>query len=429
MGLSLVRCPLCDRRYNVTGIPPGTKVLCTSCRAILTVPGNRFVAQAPFWARLVPRSGPAQAVCALLGGLLLATGSFFIMREAQSPGAAPVSPRDMGASPIVSPSPDPTRDGFLANVTIQKDLPPEKYTYSYPKLGEESPFFLVGEKNLDVNLPLVLHSFEATLPKLAEAFKVEFGEPLGLPKIQPGTLLIVVYTRRETYEAWWRQAFANPPLRPVSGVYSYLERRVSLLYDRSLEQIEAGRTREVLLHEAIHEIIDYYARQQKESARPGAWWFQEGMGTYFEGFIKTAGGIKLDPEHGSSRLPMARELLAPTPAGQESRYRPLASLLTWNVDDIWKDWLGKSGTADNSAKMQKLEYAYAESWALVHFLCHASNGLYRPFFLEYFRSELNGRGGWHEFRRLLEKSHPDLDLTQLENLFKDYILNDLAKQD
>jgi hypothetical protein len=362
-----------------------------------------------------------------LGGLLLATGSFFILREAQAPVSAPSSTRDTAASPNVSsPAPDPARDDGLASIFSQKEFPDEKYT----RLPErrDSPFVLIGEKNPDLILPLVLSSFESALPKLAEAFRVEFGEPLGLDPIPWKTLPIVIYTRRETYEAWWRRAFANPPLRQVSGVFSYLERRVSLFYDRSIEQTDAGRTREVLLHEAIHQIIDYYTRIQKNSGRPGAWWFQEGMGTYFEGFSKGSGEVRPDHAHGSSRLPMARELVSPLP-GQESRFVPLAALLTWNVDDTWKTWLIKSGSTENPAQVLKLEYAYAQSWALVHFLCHASDGLYRPFFLDYFRSELNGRGGWDEFRRLLEKRHPELDLARLESLFKDYILNDLAKQD
>jgi len=425
VGLSLVRCPLCDRRYNVTGIPPGTKVLCTSCRAILTVPGNRFVARAPFWARLVPRSGPGQAVCALLGGLLLATGSFFILREAQAPAALP-PPRVDGTGIAAIPSSDPDRETPLAIYQVRKELPEDKYTMLPTR--KDSPFVLFGEKTPDVLLPVVLSSFEGTLPKLAEAFRTEFGEPLGLDPIPYGTLPIVVYTRRETYEAWWREVFANPPLRPVSGVFSYVKRRVSLFYDRSLEQLDAGRTREVLLHEAIHEIIDYYTRKQKSSDRPGAWWFQEGMGTYFESFSRAQGGFHSDGAHESSRLPMARELVRPIP-GQESRFVPLRQLLTWNVDDIWNEWLKKSESPENPAQMQKLEYAYAQSWAFVHFLCHASDGLYRPFFLDYFRTELTGRGGWDEFRRLLEKRHPELDLNRLENLFKDYILNDLSKQD
>ena len=38
MSLRLVRCPYCGKRFNISGINPGTRLKCGWCTAILTVP-------------------------------------------------------------------------------------------------------------------------------------------------------------------------------------------------------------------------------------------------------------------------------------------------------------------------------------------------------------------------------------------------------
>ena len=40
MSHLLVRCPFCTKRFNITGISPGTRLRCGGCQAVLTVPGS-----------------------------------------------------------------------------------------------------------------------------------------------------------------------------------------------------------------------------------------------------------------------------------------------------------------------------------------------------------------------------------------------------
>jgi hypothetical protein len=106
---------------------------------------------------------------------------------------------------------------------------------------------------------------------------------------------------------------------------------------------------------------------------------------------------------------------------RSAEYVDLRKLMVWDVEAIWTEWLALGTEQDRELQLKKLQCAYAESWALVHFLCHADEGKFRPLFLDYFQSELQGQGGWDEFTRLLNRHHPTLDLLQLQVQFKDYI--------
>ncbi len=417
MGLSLVRCPFCDRRYNVTGIPPGTKVLCTSCRTVLTVPGNRFVAPPPFWHRFVPRSGLAQSASAILGGLVLAAVCFVALKEAQSPPAVTTLRPDLNSPVAKTPqpaSPDKTLL-FTEDMLAEFHENPRFEVYASPEL---KPFVLVGEKDPRANLSSIFRKFEDLLPKLYRTFMKEFGDTLKLERIETHELPIVFYTKRKSYDAWWKSVYKTQPISEVFGVFSYLRRRVSLFYDISLENDDAGRSREVLLHEAIHQLVDHYTRRKKESNQPGAWWFQEGLGNYFEGYYATEGELTLTPGKVTSRLPLAREIVTT----RSSEFTPLKKLIVLDVEAIWTDYLAKGNERERDGQVRWLQCAYAESWALVHFFCHAENGKYRTFFVAYFESELKGKGGWDEFDRLLNQHHPEIkDLTELEEQFKEYV--------
>jgi hypothetical protein len=286
--------------------------------------------------------------------------------------------------------------------------------YTSPEL---KPFVLVGEKDEKTNLPEIFAKFEELLPKLYRTFMKEFGDSLKLGRIETSELPIVFYTQRKSYDDWWRGVYHKPPIPEVYGVFSNMERRVSLYYDLTLDGIDGGRTREVLLHEAIHQLVDHYTRRLKKADRLGAWWFQEGLGNYFEGYYATDDQLVLTPGKTTSRLPLARELLT----NRSDDYVDLKFLITWDVEAIWTEWLALGSEQGREQQLRKLQCAYAESWALVHFLCHAEDGKYRPLFLDYFESELRGQGGMDEFYRLLNRHHPGLELNELQEQFKDYI--------
>lgn len=403
MGLSVVRCPFCDHRYNVTGIPSGTKVLCTSCKSVLTVPRSRFIASVPLWRRLVPQGHLGQGAAALLGGLLLAVGTYLAvhsLREGPAPGHNP--------TPMPAPAPPP---GLWATLPpdLQQEFDPARF---YLHRVPSSPFVLIGEKHPQVNLPVIFEYYGELLPKLYERFHKDFGDPLGLKPIN-GDLYMVLYTDRKSFEAWWNRAYNEPPPAQVPGAYSYVERRVGLFHDRQRTN-SSVTSKEVLLHEAIHQIVHHYYSQRVHGDRPQPWWFQEGLAAYFEGFRKNSrGDIIPDPSKTTSRLPAVKELLA-----EGGEFIPLQKLMGWHVDDIWKNWLSQGSAHEKEAQVQKLQYAYAESWALVHFLRHGEEQRFRSLFMDYLRLEMEGKGSRDAFAELLRAR--GLELHEFEARFKDY---------
>ncbi len=410
MGLSVVRCPLCDRRYNVTGIPSGTKVLCTSCKAVLTVPASRYVPAPPGWRRFLPDSGAGQIAAALAAGLVLALGGYFALR----PGPAATEPSPEPSVVRRDPKPEPSkpeRSGPWATLPpdMQGEFDPETYF-----IRKVDPFVLIGEKHPQVNLPVIFEYYAELLPKLYETFHREFGEPLGLKPLR-GELYMVLYTERASFEGWWKRAYSEPPPAQVPGAYSYLERRVGLFHDRARHG-GSVTSKEVLLHEAIHQIVHHFYLQRVHGDRPQPWWFQEGLAAYFEGFRQDARGeIIPDPSKPTSRLPAVKELVS----GGGGEFIPLQKLMGWHVDDIWKDWLSQGSAREKDSQVQKLQYAYAESWALVHFLRHGEEGRYRQLFNDYFRLEMEGKGSRDAFADLL-RARTGLEIAQLEERFKDY---------
>ena len=293
---------------------------------------------------------------------------------------------------------------------------PRFQIYSSPQL---TPFILVGEKNAKADLPVIFSKYENLLPKLYRTFMKEFGDRLDLEWIDLAELPIVFYTKRETYDDWWKKVYGTSAIQDVQGVFSFTERRVSIFYDLERERLDSGRSDEVLLHEAIHQLMDHYTRRRKKTDKLGAWWFQEGLGSYFESFYLNSGDLTLTPGKTNSRQPLARELVA-KPENQ-SGYVALRPLMAWTADAIWTDWFDIGTDAQRQGQLRKLQCAYAESWALVTFLCQGNDGKYREFFVDYFKSELEGKGGKTEFERLLSIHHPGLELETLEMQFKEYL--------
>ncbi|MBI4565380.1 MAG: hypothetical protein HY716_11865 [Planctomycetes bacterium] len=408
MRLSVVRCPFCDRRYNVTGIPSGTRVLCTSCQSVLTVPRSTLSASGSLWRRWIPQSAAAQVAFALVGGLFLAWGGYLAVRGPQEPRREGEAVVALPKVPITGAS--VSEPGHNIWLRIPPDLhDTEKFERRWAK-----PFLLVGEKHPQVFLSAVFDKYAELLEKLYHTFMKEFGESLRLENID-AILTIVLYTRKESYEAWWKDAFGRSPGR-VPGVYSYDQQRVGLHYDRELNT-GSITSKETLFHEAIHMIVHHYYQKRVNEDRPQPWWFQEGLGGYFEGIRQTPRGeIVPDPKVTTSRLVALKDLERTWWAN----FIPLQKLMSWTVEDIWKGWHNGLPELEEARLMAQLQNGYAESWALVHFLCQGEGGLYREFFHEYFKLELSGQGSKDSFVELLRKKHR-MELSDLEEKFKDYV--------
>jgi hypothetical protein len=241
MMAAIVRCPFCDRRYNVTGIPAGTKVLCTSCGATLAVPS-------------MPRAGRVRPwIGAGLGALALAVA---------------LAARTQDARP--EPAIEPPRADAPATARTRADelrlLASARFRFCQ-RAG--SGFLLAGEIRPGVDLEPLFADFHDALAGLVARFESETG--LGPPD---DPLVIVIFTYPASFDAFRRERGVQPD---ACGFYETSTRRAALLYEGG------GPPVATLLHEATHQLLDHHARGGALSR-----WFQEGTASVFESFRRTA---------------------------------------------------------------------------------------------------------------------------------------------
>lgn len=413
MAMSIVRCPFCDRRYNVTGIPSGTKVLCTSCRATLTVPAARPPFRPAWWRRFVPESASAQITVGLIAGLVAATAAYLVIRSRPMPSADAAVAQDRN-DPAQPAHRRPREFSGYVHSGLPREEQVRQFTHGiYREFGanrfniderRDSQFVIAGEVHPKVTLSVMFDEFQGALNGLQERFRLEFGRPLQLR--EPSEILpMVVFTSRESFDDYLRGE-NNAPLPPeVPGVYEYSKQRVVFLYGRN------GYPIEVLLHEATHQLFHYHFRQRANRDARQSWWFQEGMATYFEQFVRKPTRVEVDPSLPSSRLPMLRD------AAKRSELKPLYQLMGLELDEIWRHSIGRDPSAQ---QMRSTQLYYAQAWALVHYLRHGAGGKYRAFFDEYVKRELEGRGSKAEFEKLLLERF-GIQLQHLERELLEYI--------
>jgi hypothetical protein len=411
MAMSVIRCPFCDRRYNVTGIPPGTKVLCTSCRATLTVPFRRPTVP-PLWRRWLPDSASAQVALGMVGGLVLATSAWLGLRPGSAalpvgevPREAPAVverqiPRRTEAPPFFMST---SREDQIRRFTgaIYREFGPDRFKFDH---RSSSPFILAGELTPGVTTPqlsLMFGQFQEALESLEQRFRQEFAEPIGLGLIDE-VLPVVIFTSRESFGDYMRKG-NNPPPSDVWGLYESAKLRAVFLHDGNSE----GYRIDVVLHEAAHQLVHYYVRREAGQEHGQSWWFQEGMGTYFEQFVRSqTGRVVVDPALVSLRLPTLRDAI------KRGELPDLNVLMGMSLDDIWVNCRAPSATLEEQERKRRFtQQCYAESWALVQYLRHGAGGKYRKFFDDYFLLELRGQGGKDAFIRLLDRfgmEHEDL---------------------
>lgn len=426
MAMSVVRCPFCERRYNVTGIPAGTKVLCTSCRAILTVPPSRRRPRASLWSRWIPRHSGLQVAVGLVGGFVLAAALYGVFRSqgsSEAPGS-PVRPAEVAAGETA-----PDRGGLPPPTTVAKlsrDEQRRRFTEGiYKEFGPNtfefdvrppSCFVLAGERSPEqMVLAPMFEEFQWALVSLREKFAEEFGHRLELGGIDE-LLKVVIFTRRETFDECLRRGNNAPLPSEVPGIYQYVKRRTEFYYDRNAYPIE------VLLHESVHQIVHYYYRQRADQGATQSWWFQEGIATYFEPYARSqTGRVVVDPGQTGSRMAAVREAL------KTGDLPPLYQLMGLDIHDIWELFKVAPTVEEQERRMRAANRSYAAAWAFTHFLRHAHGGRYRPLYDEYFRRELEGRGGKDVFTRLLSERYEGRELGDLQIELEAYLRGLSAK--
>ena len=407
MSLRLVRCPYCARRFNVSGVEPGTRLRCGGCTAILTVPstGRSVVSKPRRTKTLLLQSGAGIAA-----GLVAAVALWLALRPV--PAAPPAAPPEPVVKAPVPPIESPVDGGFVddpvgrATQSIYWEFPGSQFIFNL----HTKPYLIALERSDRFIAKELVEEYARRMETIHLAFRREMGDALALPPVNDTLLKVVILNSRESFDRYCEKRDKKRMAPAIKGLYEYRERRILTYYDLSAPY-------EVLLHEGTHQLVHYYTLRETDGRKTAtSYWFQEGLGTYFEGFRRRIDGeIVLDPGSNSQRLPTLKQILL-----QQDRrdFVPLTMLVGMTVDEFW-DWFERGMLSEPAEVTRKAQLYYAESWAFAHFLRQAG-GNHRKVFDAYFRREIAGTASKAVFEELV-RSELGLDLPQLEDQFVKYI--------
>ncbi|HXX94854.1 MAG TPA: hypothetical protein VEN81_14600, partial [Planctomycetota bacterium] len=398
-------CPFCGKRFNVSGIAAGSRLRCAGCTAVLTVPASD--ARPP--AFKFTRSLLLQITGGVAAGLLAAVAIYLVLRPSTGRAGASADlavlrgPGPDHVEPVADPPPFVDDPYSRARDAIEKEF---GFRFLYRR--ESGPYLIALEPSERFHAPSLMEEYSQRLQAVLLAFRREFGEPLGLPEVQPA-LPVIVFNGRESFDSYFMMSDKRRMAESIKGIYEYDRRRIVVYHDPNVPI-------EVLLHEGAHQLVDYYKRMREVLAkRPSCYWFQEGVGTYFEGFRRIGGEIQFDPALSHGRLPTLKQALV-QPGRKD--FIPLNVLVGMTVDEFWA-WFQRGQLTEPEDTTRKAQVYYAESWAFIHFL-RQSGGNARKVLDSYFALEASGQGGKSAFEDLV-REHLQLELAQLEDKFIAYI--------
>jgi hypothetical protein len=411
MSVSLVRCPFCGKRFNISGIPAGTRLRCSGCTAVLTVPqaGGAAPSRRPLTLSLI-----LQVSGGIAAGLIAAGALYLVLRPlppSAPPAAAPATPPPVATPPEESASTGREKVSiFWDTESKAKAQLSEEFGHVFMFYSRVRPYLLAVESSERYIGTQVIEDYGKRLETLHGAFRREIGDALKLPEVGD-VLTVVVLNSRESFDRYCLDREKKVMSSQIKGIYEYNRQRIVVYYD-------VHAPYEVLFHEGIHQLVHYYSRRETGGARSmHLYWFQEGLGTYFEGFRRAGDAVVIDPRVNRGRLPVVKEALQ-DPVGRRS-FIPLSVLVGMTVDEFW-EWYEKGIESDTAEATRKAHLYYAESWAFVHFLRQMGGG-YTKTFDEYFRAEVRGEGGKRKFEEIL-KANLGMELDALQEKFVEYVL-------
>ncbi len=394
-----VRCPHCSRRYDVTAVAPGTRLRC-GCSTILRIPVWPAPRRLPLW-RI------AAGICA---GLVTVAILVLALR--------PASPLPDSATPPVAVAPStpltPASEdhGFIDDPVarlereLQVEFPASRFTCS----AQSRPFFIALQNSERFAAADWARDFAQAMELASTVFNREIAERLGLRPVRDTLLPVLILESRISFDRYCESRNRRSHGPDVKGFYEYSRRRIVTYH-------EGVVPRDVLLHEATHQLVHYYLLRETEGRKVAVtYWMQEGLGCYLEPFRRRVDG-EVGPERGrvDERLPMLKEILG---RPDRAEYIPLRRLLGMTVDGMF-DSYGPGRDELSTDPLREAKFCYAESWALVHFLRRSGPG-HRKLFDAYLRRELAGSASPALFEQLV-RDELGLDLVQFEEQFVKYV--------
>jgi hypothetical protein len=409
-SVRLVRCPFCSRRFNVTDVAAGTRLRCGYCTAVLVVPAS---SSRPLLRFRPTRRGLLISGASAAAIALLALGVSWLLRP---PAPAPAEPAVAAVPPAVPPggeSRPPNDPNVFDELSLRKQEIIEEFGNGVLWYSGVKPYLVALEPSPRYLEDQLIQDYAGRLETLHTAFRREFADPLGLEKVD-AVMPVIVLNSRQSFDRYFEKRDRRRLSAAIKGIYEYDRRRVVVYHDFNVPF-------EVLFHEGAHQLMHYFALRESNGEvrrlQGGTYWFQEGLGTYFEGFRRAPdGSVTIEVGSNAGRLATLKQTLAQR--GMKD-FIPLSVLAGMSVSEFW-DWYELGMQREPEETTRKAQLYYAESWAFLHFLRHQGGEL-RSVFDEYFKAELGGRGRKDVFERML-RERTGYELSDLNQRFVDFIL-------
>ena len=230
------------------------------------------------------------------------------------------------------------------------------------------------------------------LVQLKDAFVDYFDDFVELKTTKEGKVIkVMLFRTLKDYQTYTR--IKEPERDPTFSLAHYEPAAQMLCVPLRLGPAGGSdpehTRREVMFHEGTHQLLHYYTDQPHLSAY-GAMWSDEGVAEYFGGHRAEKDGKYLFGKINSRIQSVARDQNDP------KRRITFIQLLKWTRSDYFRE------RQENEREATEIHlHVYSQGWALVAFLNHYENGIYRKDFQSIMKQQIEtGDYGLPVFRRV-----------------------------
>ena len=210
MSHHLVRCPYCTKRFNLTGISPGTRLRCGGCQAVLTVPGSPSARS----------SSPLKITAIVAASVVFVVAVIFALGSSPTPVEEPVARVDVPVveKPVVEPKQD--SDKLVTNTGPEKPVeaaPPgaswdfrfqmvesvlfNEFNSRMVTFDKVHPYLVAVETSKQYIAFDVAVEYAQRLETLNATFRRGFEVPLDLEEVDE-PLVVLVFKSRDSFDAY-----------------------------------------------------------------------------------------------------------------------------------------------------------------------------------------------------------------------------------
>ena len=269
MSHHLVRCPFCTKRFNITGISPGTRLRCGGCQAVLTVPGSGSLkARSPF---------PLKLTAIASGLVVVVVAGLMALRSSPPPVEEPMANLDRGL-PMEELRPNKPGEGIIGNIESPsrvEPIPEATWDFRFQMLesvlfnefssrmvtyDKVHPYLVAVETSAQYIAFDVAVEYAQRLELLNAIFRRGFEVPLALDQVDE-PLVVLVFNSRDSFDAYCLRTEDQRLSPQIKGLYQYNPRRIILYKGADSSSV-------VLFHEGVHQLVDHYVRRKGSSRSP-----------------------------------------------------------------------------------------------------------------------------------------------------------------